>query len=302
VNQNSQYQQFEISPTTSWTTYTWTLTALEASPSLRLNFPNTGTYAVDNITIKNATGGPAPQPQQVSENIDSAMSRFIRTSMMRYKGKVLSWDVVNEPMTDGTGAVRNNSGTTSGDIFYWSQYLGRDYALKAFQYAKAADPSAVLFINDYNLESDARKLDSLIAYVNELKAKGAQIDGIGTQMHININTQNPAIESMFQKLAATGLKIRISELDVRINPTNQAGFVPTAAQLKQQADKYQFVLESFVRKVPASQRADITIWGVADPDSWYVTVQHHDEFALLFNSAYQKKPAYAGFLKGLKDQ
>ncbi len=302
VNQNSQYQQFEITPTTTWETYNWVLTALENSPSFRLNFPNAGVYTIDNITIRSASGGPASQPQEIRAGIDSALSRFIRTSMMRYAGKVHAWDVVNEPVNDGSGTVRTNTGTTTGDIFYWSQYLGRDYALKAFQYAKAADPSALLFINDYNLESDNKKLDSLLAYVQELKQKGAQIDGIGTQMHISVNTQNAGIESMFQKLAATGLKIRISELDVRVNPSNIAGFVPTEAQLKAQADKYQFVMESFIRNVPGPRRYDVTFWGVADSDSWYVTVQNRAEYALLFNAAYQKKPAYAGFLKGLKDQ
>lgn len=302
VNQNNQYQQFEINPTTSWETYTWTLTALETSPSLRLNFPNAGVYTIDNITIKNATGGATPSNEVIAERVDSALSRFVRRSMMRYAGKVHAWDVVNEPVNDGSGTVRTNTGTTTGDIFFWSQYLGRNYALKAFQYAKAADPSALLFINDYNLESDTRKLDSLLAFVNELKQKGAQIDGIGTQMHININTSNTGIELMFQKLAATGLKVRVSELDIRVNPSNIAGFVPTAAHLKQQADKYQFVLESFVRNVPAAQRFDVTLWGVADNDSWYVTVQNRAEFPLLFNAAYQKKPAYVGFLKGLKNQ
>ncbi len=302
VNQNNQYQQFEVTPTTNWETYTWTLTAQETSPSLRLNFPNAGVYTVDNITIKNATGGATPPAVVIAERVDSALSRFVRNSMMRYAGKVYAWDVVNEPVNDGTGAVRTNTGITTGDIFFWSQYLGRNYALKAFQYAKAADPSALLFINDYNLESDTRKLDSLLAFVNELKQKGAQIDGIGTQMHISINTPNTGIELMFQKLAATGLKVRVSELDVRVNPSNIAGFVPTAAQLKEQADKYQFVLESFVRNVPAAQRFDVTLWGVADNDSWYVTVQNRAEFPLLFNAAYQKKPAYVGFLKGLKNQ
>ena len=56
VNQNNQYQQFDITPTTSWATYTWTLTALETSPMLRLNFPNAGTYTIDNITIADVSG------------------------------------------------------------------------------------------------------------------------------------------------------------------------------------------------------------------------------------------------------
>jgi endo-1,4-beta-xylanase len=300
VNQNSLYQQLDITPTTSWATYTWTLTAQETSPILRLNFPNAGIYTVDNITITDVTAGPPPSPADIAKAVDTAMSRFIRNSMMRYAGKVKMWDVVNEPMTDGSGAVRNNSGTTTGDIFYWSQYLGRDFALKAFQYAKAADPTATLFINEYNLESDNIKLDSLIAYVNELKGKGAQIDGIGTQMHISLSTSQTAIENMFKKLAATGLKVRVSELDIRVNLTNAAGFVPTATNLADQAALYFYVVQSYLKNVPAAQQAGITVWGVADTDSWYVTVMNRAEFPLLFDAGYQKKPAFTSVLQALK--
>ena len=302
VNQNSQYQQLDIVPTTNWASYTWTLTALETSPILRLNFPNTGVYTVDNITIVDLSGGPAPTSDEIATAVDSAMSRFIRNSVTRYIGKVKAWDVVNEAITDGTGMVRSNSGTTTGDAFYWAQYLGRNYALKAFQYARAADPSATLFINDYNLESDSRKLDSLIAYVTELKSKGASIDGIGTQMHIGTNTSQAGIESMFKKLASTGLKIRVSELDIRVNTSNSSSFTLTPSIASDQSAMYQYVVESYIRNIPVSQRYGITTWGVADTDSWYVTVMNRVEFPLLFDANYQKKPAYEGFAKGLKQQ
>jgi endo-1,4-beta-xylanase len=61
-------------------------------------------------------------------------------------------------------------------------------------------------------------------------------------------------------------------------------------------------LESYIRKVPELQRYDVTLWGVTDNDSWYVTVHNQAEYALLFNGSYQKKPAYVGFLKGFRDQ
>lgn len=299
VNQNSSYQQYDITPTTSWATYTWTLTAQETSPSLRLNFPTAGVYIIDNIKINEVTtGGPLP-PEQTAANIDTAMSRFIRNTVMRYAGKIKAWDVVNEAINDGTGTIRN-SGPETSDNFYWAKYLGRDYGLKAFNYAKAADPSALLFINDYNLESDSRKLDSLIAYVNELKSKGAKIDGIGTQMHISINTSKTGIDNMFVKLAATGLKVRVSELDVRINPNDVAGFTPSSQSLSDQAAMYKYVAQSFIRNVLAAQRHDLTVWGVADSDSWIVTTQSKTDFPLLFDASYNKKPAYSALLQGLK--
>jgi len=299
VNQNNQYQQYDITPTTSWATYTWTLTAAETSPSLRLNFPAAGVYTIDNIRINEIIPGGQLSAAQAAANIDSAMSRFIRSTITRYAGKIKAWDVVNESINDGTGTIRD-SGTQTSDAFYWAKYLGREYALKAFNYAKAADPNALLFINDYNLEYDSRKLDSLIAYVNELKSKGAKIDGIGTQMHISINTSKTAIDNMFVKLAATGLKIRVSELDIRINPNNLTGFTATTQNFSDQADMYKYVAQSFIKNVPAAQRYDFTVWGVGDGDSWIVTALKKVDYPLLFDVNYSKKTAFTSLLQGLK--
>jgi endo-1,4-beta-xylanase len=300
VNQNLQYQASDITTTsTGWTTYTWTLTAVETAPSLRLNFTMAGVYTIDNIKINEVTSGSDLPPAQAAVNIDSAMSRFIRNMVTRYSAKVRAWDVVNESINDGTGTVRT-SGTANSDAFYWGQYLGRDFALKAFNYAKAADPTALLFINDYNLEYDARKLDSLLAFVSELRGKGAKIDGIGTQMHISISTSKTAIDNMFLKLAATGLKVRVSELDVRVNPNNTTGFTASAQNLADQAAMYKYVAESFMRNVPAAQRYDFTIWGVADSDSWIITALHKEDFPLLFDGNYNKKAAYTSLLQSLK--
>ncbi|NCI45734.1 endo-1,4-beta-xylanase [Sediminibacterium soli] len=300
VMQNTAYQQLDITPTAAWDTYSWNVTVNESSPMLRLNFPASGTYTIDNISITDLSSAPPPAAAQVTTAVDSAMSRFIRTMVTRYAGKVKAWDVVNEPMMDGSSGLRTNTGTTTGDLFYWSQYLGRDYALKAFQYAKAADPNALLFINEYNLESNTAKLDSLIAYVNELKAKGAKIDGIGTQMHIGINTATSGIDNAFKKLAATGLKLRVSELDVRINPGDNSNFTAGPSELTAQANMYRYVLNSFLQNVPQAQRHGFTVWGVADSDSWILTSQKKTDAPLLFDNNYGKKQAFYSLLLGLK--
>jgi endo-1,4-beta-xylanase len=208
-------------------------------------------------------------------------------------------------MMDGTGALRTTANASTVPLpsgqFMWSDYLGRQYALKAFQYAKAADGNALLFINEYNLESDPKKLDSLIAYVNELKGEGAPIDGIGTQMHITTLTSDTGIDRTFRKLAATGLKVRVSELDVRLNPNNQANFLSLPVDptlLAFQAVKYRYVVSSYIRNVPAAQRYGITVWGVDDPESWIITSQKQQDAPLLFDKNFSKKPAYSGYLQG----
>lgn len=301
VNQNVNYQAADYSVNNTWTEYTWNLTAQETAPQIRLNFPAAGTYYVDDIRVTEATVTGLP-PAEVAKKVDTAMKTFITGMINHYKNKVRAWDVVNECMSDGNSGLRLNPtpGTTTGDVFYWSEYLGRDYIAKAFQYANAADPTALLFINDYNLESNTAKLDSTVNLIYELKSKSIPIHGVGIQMHANINTTVAGIDACFQKLAATGLKIKVTEMDVRMNPGDAAGFTPTATTLAQQAAIYKTVVESYLRNVPAAQRYGISVWDVTDADSWIVTYQNKVDFPTLFDKNYKKKPAYYDFLVALK--
>ena len=197
--------------------------------------------------------------------------------------------------------MRTGTGTT-GDTYYWAEWLGRGYITKAFNYAREYDATADLFLNDYNLESNTVKLDSFVALANQLKTLGVPITGVGTQMHISINTAKAGIDAMFTKLASTGLKVRISELDIRVNPSNAVGFIPSQSVLEQQAEMYRSVLQSYYSQVPAAQRQGVTVWGVTDNYSWIVVNLGREDFPLLFDQAYRKKPAYTGLWKGLKQQ
>lgn len=293
---SAQYQGDQNIGTT-FQQITWTFTA--NSPQTRVLFDAgqaANTYYIDDASLKEVIA--APSGAQVANKLDTALGNFITGIVNRYEGKVRAWDVVNELFTDD-GVIRNNTNTsiTATDVLVWSNYLGRDYALKAFNYAKAADPTADLYINDYNLEIRPRKLDSLIAFVNELKTKGAKVDGIGTQMHIAWNTPLAGIDQMFQKLAATGLKIRISELDVKTVMTSAAK-KPTPQLLGYQAEMVRYVVSSYLKHIPKAQQAGITIWGVNDRNSWLYN--NGAEYPLLYDNDYNKKPSYAGFLQGLK--
>ncbi len=289
---------FDLYPTTSWVEYSIPFTCAESNPTLKFWFNKLGTYWIDDIRIFQASIAPAGSPI-VAEKVDSALKRWIRASVTRYPGKVRAWDVVNEPYTDGSPVLRNGTNTT-GDTYYWAEWLGRGYIAKAFNYAREYDASVDLFLNDYNLEFNSAKLDSFVALANQLKMQGVPITGVGTQMHINVNTDKAGIDNMFIKLAATGLKVRISELDIRINPSNSTGFVPTQSLLNDQAAMYKSVLQSYYRNIPAPQRFGVTVWGVTDNYSWYVVTQGREEFPLLFDANYHKKPAYAGLWQGLK--
>ena len=295
VQGTSYYTQQDQSLTTSWAPYTFSFTPTENSVSVKFHFPNAGTFLIDNLSV--ALSSTAVDPILV----DNALHTWITAMVDRYKGKVTGWDVANEVVVDGTGELRtsSNSSGSANDNFYWADHLGRNYIANAFRWANAADPSAKLFINDYNLESDSRKLDSVIKLINELKTAGVPIHGVGLQMHISINTINSGIDNAFQKLAATGLLIHVSEMDVRINPSNTTGFSATSALFDQQAQKYKYVAQSYFQYVPAAQRYGITVWNLTDADSWIV-LSGKEDFPALFNGSYQKKTAFSGFVQVLK--
>ena len=111
-------------------------------------------------------------------------------------------------------------------------------------------------------------------------------------MHISLNDSYTKIDQMLQKLAATGLKIRISELDVKAGNST--------ADQERQAAMYKHVVGSYRKLVPASQRAGITVWGVTDNSSWLYN--NGAQFPLLYDKDYNRKPAYGSFLAGLREK
>ncbi len=313
---NAQYSQ-NWTIGTEWQQITWIITANAENGLTRFAFdmgnnPTSSgvaaTFLLDDVRVIDPdTPGSGDGGGDAAERVDDVMKTFIQGMVDHYKNDVKAWDVVNEPLNDN-GSLRAgpyDPDRDASDVFYWGEYLGADYIKNAFNYAHEADPEALLFINDYNLESSPTKVDALIALVEALRAEGVPIHGIGTQMHCGTNTSFANIDAMFKKLAATGLQIRISELDVRLNPGNgKSNTYPVAASptlLNIQAHMYYYVISSYLKHVPAAQRHGITVWGVTDEDSWIVQHQSNNDAPLLYDKDFNKKPAYGGVVKALKE-
>ncbi|MCU4162763.1 endo-1,4-beta-xylanase [Carboxylicivirga caseinilyticus] len=285
----------------------WSQVSLKMTPTTAdrtkfvIDFGETAaTYYIDDIVLTDGstgTSGPTiieKTDEEKAQIIEDSMTSWISQMVGHYKDGIFAWDVVNEPMRE-SGEVRDgNVSDPAADEFYWQKYMGKDYAVKAFnlarQYGNATD---VLFINDYNLETNHTKLDGLISYVQYIEQQGAQVDGIGTQMHISADTDKDMIAGMFEKLAASGKLIKVSELDVRLGTKN-----PTAEQLAAQAEMYQYVIDMFMQYIPEAQRYGITIWGISDSE------QEHEywlpeESPNLWDANYNRKHAYKGAADGL---
>ncbi len=206
-----------------------------------------------------------------------AVQDYVRTVVGHYRGHVRAWDVVNEAIDDSTLGLRST---------VFSRGLGDDYIAEAFALARQADPDAELVYNDYGGEGLGRKSDAIYALVKGLKGRGVPIDGVGLQMHLQASSAPPAadIAANIRRLAALGLQVNISEMDVRIAD------LPAATKLDRQRQVYHDVVAACV----AEPRCEaVTLWGFTDAHSWIDTTFGPDD-PLLFDGQYRAKPAFFG--------
>lgn len=220
---------------------------------------------------------------------ESLLKTHIQTVVAHFKGKLASWDVVNEAFEDD-GTVRNS---------IWVQHLGVGYIARCFEYAHQADPDALLFYNDYGHEYSSAKRTAIINMVNDFKNRGVPISGIGMQFHMTYTQTDANISAAITSAASTGLKVHISELDIRLNTNKTAGLVFTQQLAEQQAARYNFVIKTY-NAIPAAQKFGITTWNVGDADSWIPSWQNAPDWPLPFDANYLRKPAYAAIISAAK--
>ena len=216
----------------------------------------------------------------------------ITTVVNRYKGKIYAWDVVNEAIDDNPNNFLRNS------LFY--QVCGEDFITKAFEYAHAADPDAILFYNDYNTERK-EKTDRIYTLLKTLKEKGVPLNAVGLQGHWSIfePTQNE-LEYTIQKFASLGLTIQVTEMDLSVYKWEKEPRIKSATDIdiltpqleQQQVEKYKMLFSVF-RKYK-QYITGITFWNISDRSTWLDTypVKGRKNYPLLFDTHLQPKKAF----------
>ncbi|MGP4043029.1 endo-1,4-beta-xylanase [Streptomyces sp. 2A115] len=204
-------------------------------------------------------------------DLRSAMNNHINQVMGHYKGKIHSWDVVNEAFQDGSSGARRSSP--------FQDKLGNGFIEEAFRTARAADPAAKLCYNDYNTDGVNAKSTAVYNMVKDFKARGVPIDCVGFQSHFNSASPVPGdFRANLQRFADLGVDVQITELDIEGSGTSQATSYTNAVNAC----------------LAVSRCTGITVWGVTDKYSWRASGT-----PLLFDGNYNKKPAYNAVLTAL---
>ena len=244
-----------------------------------------------NWFFQDANGQPASRELALQR-----LEKHIKTVVGRYKGKVMGWDVVNEAIADGGSGETENLRKMS-----WYRTVGPEVLTLAFKWAHEADPDALLYYNDYNIEQGAvankGKHASSMLLLKRLIKEGAPINGVGIQGHWHLDSNIPDVEKAITNYESLGLKVSISELDVTATGTNTGAF-PTRGggggtvseeAFQQQAQVYAKLFDIFNRHSKTISR--VTFWGISDRRSW-----RSGQRPLVFDAQLQPKPAYQAIL------
>ena len=330
---NGQYP--DIPFTTEWKEVTAEYKAVVSNNFFMLQCGDfVGDIYIKDIKFEGYQGKSIPQTkEEMHDTLVYAMDKWIKGMMDACGGRVKAWDLVNEAIggggNDGSGFYTlqhseqynpngnpNATWDVGGDAFYWQDYMGDlEYVRQACRLARKYGPEdIVLFINDYNLESDwdgNKKVRSLVNWIKKWESDGVtKIDGIGTQMHIScfesnsiLNNIKKHITQMFEIMAKSGKLCRVSEMDMGyVRGTNRWGSSVktdqlTEAEHKKMADFYEWIIKEYLRIIPPAQQWGICQWCTTDAPSssgW-----RGGEPVGIWDLKYNRKHAYAGFVRGL---
>ena len=226
------------------------------------------------------------------EELLTRMKDHIYTVMSRYKGKIDSWDVVNEAVADhGPEIFRRNT---------WYDICGEDYLKQAFIFAHETDPEARLFYNDYNMVRPGKR-ERTYRLLKSLIDEGIPVNGIGIQGHWSIyEPSENELRETIKLFSSLGLEIQITELDMSVykwekdrrekHPGESDALTPEMEA--KQAARYGMIFN--VLRDYKTEVGGVTFWGVTDRNSWlnYYPVRGRKNYPLLFDREAQPKKAF----------
>ncbi len=261
-------------------------------------------YYIDNVRVHASFNNPGyyePRPaEEKKADAIKVMTDYINGVVGIVGDKADGWIIASDALNAGTEMDVLKNSETSYDAeteFYMNDYLGDNFVADLAKIAHSANPDLKLFYSDYDLENDEIKLDNCCEMLKQWNENGAQLAGIDAQIHLIYNPSDMEYikanyENMLQKLAATGLQVRLSGLDM--TATDENGFSLkmddlTDDQLKGMADFYSYVVSKYQEIVPTAQQYGLSFSPIN---------QNASNIGLW--SDYNRLPTYVGVANGLK--
>lgn len=230
-----------------------------------------------------------------NDDLLALLHKHVTDEVTHFRGKIWQWDVANEFFTDS-----NPSGINPKD--FWVSHLGPGVIADAFRWAHQADPHALLFYNDYNIageDGSNAKSDAVYAWLKEMLAQGVPINGVGDQGHLDTQFGFPTqMTQDLQRYASLGLKVAITEADVRTFVDGPATQVPTD-HLATFAQPYEFS-QMLKACLAVPQCISFTVWGFGDADSWVPGFFTGEGYATIYDVNLQPKPAFSDLQQDLQ--
>ena len=218
------------------------------------------------------------------------LREHIHTVVTRYKDVVYAWDVVNEAIADG-GSPRHGQEPNPYRQSRHYQLCGDEFIAKAFEFAREADPDALLFYNDYSTV-DPGKRERIYEMVKKMKEAGVPIDGIGMQGHYNIYfPDEELLDKAITRFSEIVSHIHITELDLRTNTESGGQLAFSRGEAKPLAGYMQTLQEDQYARIFKVLRRhkdvidNVTFWNLSDKDSWLGANNH----PLPFDENYKAK-------------
>jgi len=249
----------------------------------------------------------SPVTPEQKEAALTAMKTYITDVVDHFKGRIYSWDVLNEAFPDsGAGS---NWKTAIRPENPWYKAIGSDFVYEGFLAARLADPGAILYYNDYNTDSTGRAtlIRDMVRDVNQQYKTAFPsetrllIEGIGMQEHHNNGVSAASVRNALTMFRLLGVKVSVTEIDVLgyqsysdysnavKNGATYNKSTVTNNGLTTQAIRYQQYMEVYKDFIETIER--ITFWGLTDDQSW-----RSAGLPLLFDKDGKAKPAYYKFV------
>lgn len=224
------------------------------------------------------------------------LEAHIFTEVGRYRGRIWQWDVANEFFTDSNPSMLNPND-------FWIKNLGPTVLPQAFKWAHEADPHAILFYNDYNIggeDGSNAKSDAAFAFLQQMLSQNVPVMGVGNQGHLDtqFGWSPQRLQADLERYASIGLKVAITEADVRTfvdGPTTQ---VPTNS-LALFAQPFE-LSQMLTAALAVPELLSFTHWGFSDADSWVPGFFTGEGYATIYDVNLNPKPAYMAIQQALQ--